>query len=649
MTLSFIICEHQKNIVVAQVTKQTEHHYQITIDAQSIKLKQKDALFISEQPINTQVLDIDIDLLWEYAPDQPCTIEALCQEYFSECSGQHILSMLKILHKHPIYFLRHQNTWHKVDAAQLNLAKQAIVKRQEQEMLKQTLIENLRQNKLPESMQSDVLDLLFKPNKNSLNYKALDVVCKEKQTDVESFLLHIGAIKHDKLYHYFKFINEFFSEGVGFNQTIQNYRVNQTNLDDLPINTQVKAFSIDDSSTTEIDDAFSIQTIDANTFKLGIHIAAPALGIDYGDTMELLARKRLSTVYFPGGKITMLPEHIIQAFTLQEGKTCPAVSLYCDVERTENANTNAVSYRLTNLESKVERIFIQTNLRYDLMQHLVSNEKLNDLQTLQGYAHEQEIKQLWPLANFLFDQRQQMRQSFGLKVESRDRSEFSFTVSPVQCLENLSLQDAFEEETIELTQRQRGNPLDLIVAELMIFANQSWAQQINQYQLTAIYRTQKSFAGFKTRMQTHMDAHEGLGVKGYVWSTSPLRRYVDLMHQWQIIALARHGNTASLTSVINQNSSDALQTAHVFQEIYMGYQNFQSKMENYWALRWLQQNNMTEVTALTLKDGWMRLQVVPFSLKLPEVAQKPRGTEVKLQIISIDLLKLSVQARILND
>ena len=65
--------------------------------------------------------------------------------------------------------------------------------------------------------------------------------------------------------------------------------------------------------------------------RIGIHIAAPALGIAPGSALDAAARERLSTVYFPGSKITMLPEAAIEAYSLAEGSACPALSLYLEV------------------------------------------------------------------------------------------------------------------------------------------------------------------------------------------------------------------------------------------------------------------------------------------------------------------------------
>jgi exoribonuclease R len=71
------------------------------------------------------------------------------------------------------------------------------------------------------------------------------------------------------------------------------------------------------------------------------------------------------------------------------------------------------------------------------------------------------------------------------------------------------------------------------VAELMIAANSTWGKALAEAGIPALYRAQ---TGGKVRMTTAAAPHEGLGVDCYAWSSSPLRRYVDLVNQWQLIA-----------------------------------------------------------------------------------------------------------------
>jgi exoribonuclease-2 len=89
----------------------------------------------------------------------------------------------------------------------------------------------------------------------------------------------------------------------------------------------VQAFSIDDVTTTEIDDAFSVVDLGDGKLRVGIHIAAPALGMARGDAIDQLARARMSTVYMPGDKITMLPDELVDTYTLGAGQTASVVAV----------------------------------------------------------------------------------------------------------------------------------------------------------------------------------------------------------------------------------------------------------------------------------------------------------------------------------
>src|SRR5207248_3072805 len=113
---------------------------------------------------------------------------------------------------------------------------------------------------------------------------------------------------------------------------------------------------IDDAATTEIDDALSVRALANGNLEIGIHIAAPAFVIARGSALDAIARSRLSTVYMPGRKITMLPEAVIGSFTLAAGSAPAALSLY--VETTHDGAPVRQS-------TKAERVPIAANLRLD--------------------------------------------------------------------------------------------------------------------------------------------------------------------------------------------------------------------------------------------------------------------------------------------
>ena len=124
--------------------------------------------------------------------------------------------------------------------------------------------------------------------------------------------------------------------------------------EDLPLS-PAQAFSIDDVTTTEIDDAFSVTRLPNGNSSIGIHIAAPALGIAPGSAVDAAARERMSTVYLPGGKITMLPEQAIALYTLGEHRTPPVLSLYVEI---------GPDFGIVSSSTRVERVAVTANLRH---------------------------------------------------------------------------------------------------------------------------------------------------------------------------------------------------------------------------------------------------------------------------------------------
>ena len=82
-------------------------------------------------------------------------------------------------------------------------------------------------------------------------------------------IAYAGGIASNHDYHLGAFLREYFAHGAEFPSDLPLIDLTQ----DLP-KAEVKAFSIDDSTTTEIDDAFSVQPLTDGTHRVGIHIAA---------------------------------------------------------------------------------------------------------------------------------------------------------------------------------------------------------------------------------------------------------------------------------------------------------------------------------------------------------------------------------------
>jgi exoribonuclease-2 len=406
-------------------------------------------------------------------------------------------------------------------------------------------------------------------------------------------------------------------------------------ISSLPLAT-VKAFSIDDAGTTEIDDALSVTTLEAGAYRIGIHIAAPGLAITKNDPLDQVARDRMSTAYFPGDKITMLPDSVIKQFSLDEGAPRPALSIYVDIDAQGHLNRDSIQMR-------AEMVPMAANLRLEDLEHLVSEDSLLDESAT--YPFRKELAVLWKAAKHLHAGRQEKRVANGL------RSEQLGVVDPNALARDFYFEVAQLDgaDRIEIIPRQRGSVLDTIVAEWMIFCNSASGQLLADHGLPGLFRTQKGWGPLRTRMQTTPGPHEGLGLDYYAWCTSPLRRYSDLVNQWQLIALAKHGVTAKMVAPFPPHDAVLMGIAADFESCYQAYGEYQDRLEKYWCLRWIvQEGGVKTVFVRHLKEGMSRLEPIPLHLPIPELATHPRMTRAQVQIDSVDLLQLSAGVRVLE-
>jgi exoribonuclease-2 len=144
-------------------------------------------------------------------------------------------------------------------------------------------------------------------------------------------------------------------------------------------------------------------------------------------------------------------------------------------------------------------------------------------------------------------------------------------------------------------------------------------------------------------MSTVPGTHEGLGVQQYVWASSPLRRYVDLVNQRQLLTLVN-----GQPPLYQKNSEALLAAMRDFELTYDAYAEFQSSMERYWCLRWLQQENVSAVTASVLRDTLVRFDALPLVVRVPSLPALEPGACVELAVTDIDLIELTLRCEFLK-
>jgi exoribonuclease-2 len=142
--------------------------------------------------------------------------------------------------------------------------------------------------------------------------------------------------------------------------------------------------------------------------------------------------------------------------------------------------------------------------------------------------------------------------------------------------------------------------------------------------------------------------HAGMGVAQYSWATSPLRRYVDLVNQWQIIACARHGRTAALAAPFKPKDAALFSVISAFDAAYAEYNGFQSGIERYWTLQYLAQQGIGELDAAVMKDGLVRAETLPLVFRALGAEGLPRGARVRVRVTGSDLLTLDLHASVVK-
>ena len=633
--MNYALFDEAGKFLAGRVMSEAESSMQVELDTgKRVKVKAANVLLRFADPAPAELLtraralseEIDLNLAWEFAPEGDFGFADLARDYYDPKAGavQQAAALIRLFEA-PHYFRRMgKGQFRKASEETLKAALLGIERKKQVAAQIEQWAQELSEGSCPPPIREQLYRILFKPDKNAPEYKAVVEASRRSQRSPLDLLKGAGAIDSPYQFHWKRFLFEHFPKGSGFAK-VQAPLVQ----DDLPLADGVQAFSIDDSSTTEIDDAISVRGLGSGTVVLGIHIAAPALAIAPGTPVDQIAVQRLSTVYMPGHKLTMLPDEVVQAYTLVEGRASPAVSLYVTLDE--------ATLEIRDRSTRLERVHVQANLRHDKLEAHISEDTL--LSTGQAsLPFHRELAFSFRLAQHLKAQREVVRG----KPENFNRPDFNF---------KLEGRDGTQEEpphggeTVIISQRQRGSPLDLLVAELMILANSSWGAWLAELGVPGIYRSQASLApGIKVRMGTKPAPHAGMGVSHYTWASSPLRRYVDLVNQWQVIACARHGRTAALAAPFKPKDAQLFSVVSSFDAAYTAYADFQRGIERYWTLRWLEQNGVNELPATVLKDGLVRAEQLPLVFKVAGAEPLPRGTRLMARVQGVDLLTLDVHA-----
>ncbi|MDF7675187.1 RNB domain-containing ribonuclease [Neisseriaceae bacterium ESL0693] len=612
-----IFYEESGQFKVAEIVQQNDTTYLVnTQHGKRAKIKTNHVFLTFEgdaeaflSRAQAESADIDIDLLWEAVGQLPeFSAHMAAQEYFgTEASTIAEAAILIALYAAPVYFYKKGKAVFK--AAPEDTLKQALAaleRKKEQEATIQQWVEALMNGQLPAEIAAEVKTILHMPDKQTLAYKAVSKAATQQKTSIFHLLDSVGAVPS---------LADYFMDGFLLNQFPKGTAWPAHPEPQLPVleraDRAVQAFSIDDLETNEIDDAISLLTLPNGHRQIGVHIAVPSLAIEAGSVMEQGIFARQSTVYYPGGKITMLPPDWINAFSLDAGDYRPAMSLYAEVDD---------QWQIVNIHSNIEYVYIDANLR---IQEIAADfQPQQPRQPEEAFAHQHAM-------NWLYDFALARQQARG-KYDPARPPQYDYGI------------EFDEHKQVRISVRERGSPIDTLVSEIMILANTSWARMLSEAELPGLFRVQPTG---KVRMSTQSEPHVGLGLQHYAWFTSPLRRAVDYINQKQLISLLQPDTPSRFEPKDNM----LFAALRDFESTYGAYNEFQRHMEAYWSLIYIQQQELREVNALLVRDDLVRIEGMPLTGRvtgLPiDVLPKSR---LRLNITGTDLVQVSVGLSYLN-
>ncbi|WP_373740948.1 ribonuclease catalytic domain-containing protein [Neisseria sp.] len=587
----------QKNDATYQAD--TQHGKRTKVKANNVFVEFTEPMDVFLNRAQAVAEEIDTDLLWEVCGEDEFTAEAIAEEYFGQAPTQTELAATFIaLYAAPMYFHKKAKGVFKAAPEEtLRQALAAIERKKQQDAQIEAWSQALQRGEMPSEIAADLKSILHAPDKQSLTFKAFAKAADALKMQPYDLAKKTGGVKNLPQYLRDGFEMKHYPQGTGFPD------IPVPLLPELP-RADVSAFSIDDDATTEVDDALSVTDLGGGAKRVGIHIAAPALAAENGSAIEQTIFGRQSTAYFPDGKITMLPDNWIAAFSLDAGGFRPAVSIYFDVDADFNVGKPV---------SRVEAVNIAENLRIQAIEPHFNTETGLDAEGEAMFAHHQDLIWLHRFAVALqkargkYEENRPPQYDYGIEVDSDGQ--------------------------VSVSRRERGSPIDTLVSEMMILANSTWAEMLHENGLPGLFRVQPALG--KVRMSTKSEPHAGMGVAHYGWFTSPLRRASDYINQKQLLSLISDGLPR-----YEKNDADLFAALRDFDTAYTAYADFQRQMETYWSLVYIKQQGLKELAATLLKEDLVRIDGLPLVTRATGIPfdTLPK-TRILLNVAEIDTEK----------
>ena len=191
--------------LAGRILSEAETSAQIELDSgKRVKVKAANILLKFDKPAPAELLaqarsgaaDIELPLAWEFAPDDEFGFAELARDYFSAaCPVHEQAAMLIALYEAPHYFRRAgKGRFKKAGAEVLQQALAAIEKKKQIQAQIEAWAQELAAGQCPQPIREQLYKILFRPDKNAPEYKAVVEASRSAHQAPLALLQAAGAI-----------------------------------------------------------------------------------------------------------------------------------------------------------------------------------------------------------------------------------------------------------------------------------------------------------------------------------------------------------------------------------------------------------------------------------------------------------------------
>ena len=584
----------------AQVISSTTHKYEISfLDGSSQKVREKDFRFIHPEfaSVHSDCPEVDISILNDLDIEF-ISLNELTEWLFDDYTSQNAW-FVYLMSVDGLYFF-----WNK----------DVLVLRSEEQ------IEKIKANRQEKALEEESLKRCIN-NLNNSSYDDKDIIWiseieqvalnQSKHSKVMSALSIENTPENAhrlliKIKYWSEYKNPYPQRNKIYSDEEFEFIERKTDRKDL---THLTCFAIDNSDSSDADDAISIEGD-----RVWIHIADVASYVDCNSDLDLFAQKRISNLYLPDQTLHMLP---------------PSISEVCSLGVDETSNAVSVGFVLKDFEISDIQIYLSqikvTKLSYEEADKLLSENKilskLNEIAKEHKSSRENNgaIRLNLPKADIKVKD-QKVLVIPQLKSESREMiSEFMVLAGRV--VAKFSIENNI---SMPYLLQDSGKFSDEII------------ENINNLSLSKTFEAAKGFN--RSKLSVKPSLHAGLGLNEYLRVTSPMRRYMDLLVQQQLVRFISNLTLLNESEIkerikVNNSSSSKINKA------------IRQSVEHFRCLYFKQNRNWKGDGVVVEKSGKKVLLMIPELAMITQIKPKTEvelEDKVKLKVSSINLFERSI-------